>query len=103
MPTTSQDILNITLAATVIILTIFLCFVFSYLIRVLRDIYRLTDSVRRRVDAVWQYFERMKDKTESIGATTAVISQAVIRVIDYVKKRKANNQKSKRESKKEED
>jgi hypothetical protein len=94
MPTTSKDILFLTLSASTALVTVFLCWALYYLLTTIKDARHIVKSVRTRFDALWQTIEKVKDKANAATTATSAVSQAVIEVVKYVKEKKNKKQEN---------
>jgi hypothetical protein len=92
---TSLDILYLTLAGSVAVLTIFVCCALYYLIRLGKDaVYTVEKftSVLRKADEI---MDMAKDKLHHSGTYIALAANAVKSVMDYVGDKRATRRKAK--------
>ncbi len=92
---TSLDVLYLTLAGCVFVLTIFLCWALYYFIRLGKDtVYTVEKftSVLRKADEI---MDMAKEKIHSSGTYIALAANAVKSVVDYMgEKRSGSRRKS---------
>lgn len=80
---TSGDLLNIVLAASVIILTVFLSWTLYYLLQILRHANRVATSVRLKLVVVDRILDLVKDKLEKGASHLGLIADSAIKLVSY--------------------
>lgn len=85
---TSKDFLYIALAFSVLWLTIFLSWVFYYVIVILRQINQIVNNFREKIEKISQAVEKIKEKFECTSAYLGVIVKAVEKMVGFVTERK---------------
>src|SRR3990167_489614 len=85
---TSRDTLNLTLAASVGVLTILLAWLLIYAIRILKTV----ADVSRRIDATLRLAEdaltTLRDRARDLASILPVVMKAVDKLVTYVGERK---------------
>ncbi|HBH46362.1 MAG: hypothetical protein A2445_01810 [Candidatus Jacksonbacteria bacterium RIFOXYC2_FULL_44_29] len=87
MLSNSQDVLNIVLAVSAGLLAVFLCWALLYAIMVLRDLYHIVGSLRKKFDAVTNFVGLLKEKVAATATATTILSKAASEIANYIKKR----------------
>jgi hypothetical protein len=87
MINTSLDILWIVLAASVGVLTIFLCWALYYVVRALRNGVYMIEKVTTVMQKADEVLDMAKDKLHSTGTYLSVVANLAKGVMEYVGER----------------
>lgn len=82
---TSQDILNIAKTAAVIGLSVMICILTYYFIRITREIFKVVKEVSGLIDKVDDLISSIKEKVEHSTSYLLLISEGMKKVIDIAK------------------
>jgi len=82
---TSQDILNIAKTVAVIGLSVMSCIFIYYLIRIVREVFKMAEGVRSSIDKVDDLIQTVKDKIEYSTSYLLLISEGMKKVLDIAK------------------
>src|SRR3990167_3452099 len=95
---TSKDILWLALAGSVVLFTIFVCWALFYLIMMLKNMNKITASVREKLELVDKILKLVKDKLEKGSNHVALISDSVIKLVGFLmdKQAKSSGRKKKK-------
>jgi len=80
---TTRDLLNIVLAASVIILTVFVCWAVYYVGKIFRDASRVASSVRLKLELIDKILNLVKDKLEKGASHLGLIADSAIKLAGY--------------------
>lgn len=83
---TSNDILNITLAGAVLIITVLLAWLLIYLLRIIRPMVLLLQSVAESMRKLDHFFEEVKIKLENSASYLSLITVSVKELISFLLK-----------------
>lgn len=97
MFTTSKDVLNLSIATSVIILVAFLCWTLYYFIANLKRINKISKRVEKGVDKVDGLIDLIRDKVKQSSSYFFLLSKVADKAMDYFNKR---NKEKKEKSKK---
>lgn len=86
MISSTKDILYITLAASVGLLTIFLCWGLYYLLTTLKELHSIVKTIKGKFDSVIDFITHLKSKADTTAAAATAVSKAAIEVVKYVNK-----------------
>ena len=81
---TSKDILWLSLAASIVLFTLFACWAMYYLIVMLRNASKMTVSIREKLELVDKILKLVKDKLEKGSNHVALISDSVIKLVGFL-------------------
>lgn len=93
MPLPTKDILYLSLSASAVALTIFLCWSLYYLLTSLKQINQMVATIKHKFDAVLQFVEHLKNKAETTATAATAISQAAVEIVKFVKTKKEEHGK----------
>jgi hypothetical protein len=94
---TSKDLLLVVIAFCVLWVTVFFCWALYYIVALLRDMSKMTLSVREKLELVDKILKLVKDKLEKGSNHMAVITDSVIKLVGYViDKQKSGKAKGKK-------
>ncbi|PKL72470.1 hypothetical protein CVV26_01430 [Candidatus Kuenenbacteria bacterium HGW-Kuenenbacteria-1] len=93
---TSQDLLFIVLAFCALWITILLCWGLFYFIAMLRDTYKITKNVNRKIEAFGELIEALKNRVTSMGAFLTLFSHGFSALIDHIKEKKEQEKEDKK-------
>ncbi len=75
--TSSSDILRIVIALSVAIATIFICWMFYYLVQILKNTSHIIEEFRERLDTLSATISSIRDKVESLSGIMSMFSDGV--------------------------
>ncbi len=84
MLTTSQDVLNLSLALSAIGLAILLGWLFIYLILILRPVVRIMSKLEKTLDMLEKFINQVKEKLESSTAYLSVLALGAKQLINFL-------------------
>src|SRR3989344_5017668 len=94
---TSKDLLYIVIAFAVLWLTVFFCWALYYVISMLRNMSKITVSVREKLELVDKILKLVKDKLEKGSNHMAVLADSAIKLVGFfVEKQKSSKTKGKK-------
>jgi len=100
---TSKDLLLVVIAASVALFTIFTCWAIFYVVVMLRNVSKMTVSIREKLEIVDKILKLIKEKLEKGSNHMALVSDSVIKLVGFLmdkQKSGASEGKSKRRKKK---
>lgn len=99
---TSKDILNLSIAGGVGLIAIFICWAMYYMIGTLRNVSKMTLSIREKLELVDNILKLIKDKLEKGSNHMAMLSDSAIKLVGFMmdQKEKKNAKSKKTKSKK---
>lgn len=93
---TSQDILNIAKTAAVIGLsTITFIFVY-YLVRIIRELFKMVEEMRDRINKIDELIQSVKEKIEHSTSYLLLISEGIKKVVEIAKDYSGTSKKKKK-------
>ena len=99
MCASSRDILNLTLAAAVAILTFLFAWLLIYVIRTVKTVVDFFDRLRALVNEIEATLNSMKDKIKEAGIILPVLMKAAEKLVAYVgERRRVQKSKSKNQN-----
>jgi len=90
---TSKDLFYVVLAFSVLWLTIFLSWMFYYVIMMLRQMNQVIKNFREKMEKINQTVEKIKEKFENTSAYLGLIGRAVEKMVNFVMERKKKSKK----------
>lgn len=107
---TSGDILNLVLAISIALLTVFLCwllFVITQGIRrilsILDEVKGLINSIHEKVDRAEKLFNTLEEKVKNFSSLLPLIMSGINKVIDVLRNRREKKRSSKKRATEQED
>lgn len=88
MFSTSSDVLNLTLAICLGLLTVFLCWAIYYLVISVHRFYRIVKKVETIVTEAETLVDRIKEKMQGSTAYLLAFSEIAKKIFDFVKEKK---------------
>lgn len=85
---TSHDLLFIVLSFCALWITILLCWGLYYLVVMLRDVYKITRNVNRKIESFGELIEALKVRVTSMGAFLTLFSHGLSAFINHIKTKK---------------
>lgn len=86
----SKDILYLVIALCILWVTVFLCWVFYYVMRLLRNVSEIVEEFRLRLQALTDAINYIRDRVEHISDFVTVASSGVGGFVKKVVTKKAN-------------
>ncbi|MDD5109805.1 MAG: hypothetical protein PHI63_01140 [Patescibacteria group bacterium] len=99
---TSRDILNMVLAVSAIVLTVFLTMVLYHVYKILRDASKVTTSFREKLDLVDKILNLVKDKLEAGASHLGLIADSALKIVGFFMERQGEKTSKSRRKKEEE-
>jgi len=99
MLNTSQDILFYVLAICAIMLTAFTCWIFYYIIAIIRNAYDATKSIKKKIDALDDILKIIKANLNSAANYVGLVVSGIDKIVDYVQNKKSTETKIKSKKK----
>jgi len=95
MFSTSRDILNITLSASIASIAFFLCWGLFYLVMMAKRIRHLTREAGEIISNIKETSRTIRDKVEASAATIALIAEGIKKILAVVGEKKERKRKEK--------
>lgn len=89
MLSTSHDVLNLTLALGVLLISFFLCWGLYYLIAGAKRIYKLTRRVEMGVSQVEELIEIARDKLKNSSAYFMILGEIAKKALEFVEDKRS--------------
>lgn len=80
----SGDLLNVVIAGSVLLFTVFVCWMLYYFIVMLRNMAKMTASIRDKLETVDKILHLVKDKLEKGSNHMAMISDSAIKLVGFL-------------------
>jgi len=93
---TSRDLLNVVLAGAIGLIAIFICWGMWYGIAMLRNLSKVTVSIRKKMETVDKILDLIKAKLEQGSNHLGMLADSAIKLVGYI----VDSQKKKSASKK---
>ncbi len=93
MISTSKDVLNIVIASSVGLFTLFVCWILWHVIRAMRQVNNLIDSIKAKVDMIDSILKSIKEKLDHAATYLPLLAKGATQIIDYLKKRQTKKPK----------
>jgi len=93
---TSQDILNIAKTAAVIGLSTITFIFIYYLVRIMREMFRMVKEMRDRINKVDELIQSVKEKIEHSTSYLLLISEGIKKVVEIAKDFSGTGKKKKK-------
>ncbi|OGY45423.1 MAG: hypothetical protein A3A24_01820 [Candidatus Buchananbacteria bacterium RIFCSPLOWO2_01_FULL_46_12] len=94
---TSKDLLYLVIAFAVLWLTVFFCWAMYYVISMLRNMSKITISVREKLELVDKILKLVKEKLEKGSNHMAVLADSAIKLVGFfMEKQKKTSAKKKK-------
>ncbi len=81
---TSTDVLLLTIAGSVALFTIFVCWGIFYVVVMLKNVSKMTISIREKLEIIDKILKLVKEKLEKGGNKMAMITDSVIKLVGLV-------------------
>jgi hypothetical protein len=96
---TSTDVLLLTIAGSVALFTIFVCWGIFYVVVMLKNVSKMTISIREKLEIIDRILKLVKDKLEKGGNHMAMVTDSVIKLIGLVMEKQTKSATSKKRRK----
>lgn len=93
---TSQDILNIAKTAAVIGLSTITFILLYYLVRIVRDLFKIVNETRERLNKIDGVIQSVKEKVEHSTSYLLLISEGIKKVVEIAKDYSGTSKKKKK-------
>ncbi|MBU0722346.1 hypothetical protein KKA93_02735 [Patescibacteria group bacterium] len=93
----SYDLLNIVIALSVLLFTIFSCWAIYYLVRILRQFFKVIEQTRDRLNKFDELLKMVKEKIESSTSYLPLIGEGVKKLVEIIKNRAKKKKSTKKE------
>lgn len=99
MPTinNSKDLLYIIISISVLMLTIFSCWAFYYLARILQQMFKVIKETRQRLNKFDELVKMITEKIERSTSYLPLIGQGIKKLVELIKNRSEKKKRSKKE------
>ncbi|NCP16998.1 hypothetical protein CO134_00090 [Candidatus Kuenenbacteria bacterium CG_4_9_14_3_um_filter_39_14] len=94
---TSKDVLFYVSAISIIALTAFMCWLLYYFIAIVRNVYGLTRSLKKKMDLVEDILTSIKANVAHAANYIGIVVAGIDKIVNYVQQKKATD-KSKKKS-----
>lgn len=93
----SRDLLNVIIALSVLLFTVFSCWAIYYLARILRQFFQVIKEMRDRLNKFDELMKSMKEKIEHSASYLFLIGEGIKKLLEVVRQRSEKKKKSKKE------
>ena len=91
----SHDLLNIVIALSVLLFTIFSCWAIYYLARILQQMFKVVKETRDRLNKFDELVKMVKEKIEHSASYLPLIFEGIKKLVELMKSRAEKKKKSK--------
>lgn len=91
----SNDLFLVAASLCLVLFTMFVCWAMYYLVVMLRNVSRMTTSVREKLELVDSILKLVKDKLEKGSNHMAVIADSTIKLVGLFMEKQKKNKKTK--------
>lgn len=92
----SKDLLYIVISISVLMFTIFSCWAFYYLARILRQLFWVIKETRERLNKFDELIKIITEKIEHSAAYLSLIGQGVKKLVELMKNRSEKKKRGKK-------
>lgn len=92
----SRDLLNIIIALSVLLFTIFSCWAIYYLARILQQFFKVIKETRDRLNKFDELAKMIKEKIERSSSYLPLIGEGVKKLVEIMKNRAEKKKRSKK-------
>jgi hypothetical protein len=92
----SRDLLNIIIALSVLLFTIFFCWAIYYLARILQQTFKAVKETRERLNKFDELVKMIKEKIEHSASYLPLIGEGVKKLVEIMKNRAEKKKRSKK-------
>lgn len=92
----SRDLLNIIIALSVLLFTVFLCWAIYYLAQILRQFFQVIKEMRDRLNKFDELMKNMKEKIEHSASYLFLIGEGIKKLLKVVRQRFEKKEKQKK-------
>ncbi|MFH1598345.1 MAG: hypothetical protein ABIB97_04760 [Patescibacteria group bacterium] len=93
MVETSKDVLNIVIASAIGLVTLFVCWLLWYVIRVMRQANHLVDSIKAKVEAIDGILKSIRQKLDNSASHLSLLAKGITQIMGYLKTRQDKKSK----------
>jgi len=90
---TSNDLLNLVIALCVLLFTIFLCWMFYYMVMIFRKINEVMGKITSTLEAISSLVTKAKDKLDKTASNFSILLELGKKAFEFVKERQENKKK----------
>jgi hypothetical protein len=91
----SHDLLNIVIALSVLLFTLFSCWAIYYLARILQQMFKVVKETRDRLNKFDELVKMVKEKIEHSASYLPLIFEGIKKLVELMKSRAEKKKKSK--------
>ncbi|MBI4779680.1 hypothetical protein HY797_04520 [Candidatus Falkowbacteria bacterium] len=92
----SRDLLNIIIALSVLLFTIFSCWAIYYLARILQQTFKAVKETRERLNKFDELVKMIKEKIEHSASYLPLIGEGVKKLVEIMRARAEKKKRSKK-------
>ncbi|MFH1255255.1 MAG: hypothetical protein V1667_02185 [bacterium] len=92
----SRDLLNITIALSILLFTFFSCWAIYYLAKILQQFFKVIKEVRDRLNKFDELMKVIKEKIDHSASYLFLIGEGVKKLVEAIKERSDKKKKSKK-------
>ncbi|MFH0955912.1 MAG: hypothetical protein V1801_01705 [Candidatus Falkowbacteria bacterium] len=92
----SRDLLNIIIALSVLLFTVFSCWAIYYLARILQQFFKVLKETRDRLNKFDELVKMVKEKIEHSASYLSLIMEGVKTLVELMKNRAEKKKRSKK-------
>ncbi len=85
---TSNDLLNIVIAAAVAVFTVFICWIMYYFISILRTVKKSVNEIKTKIEALDVILNSLKEKISHSSNYLGLLVKSVISLLEFFRERK---------------
>lgn len=90
----SKDILYLVSSLCIISLTVFLCWMFYYLMRIFKDTSKIIEEFRMRLQSLTEMIKNISDKVEKLHGVISLVSSGIGNLMNRKGSKKENDEDS---------
>jgi predicted PurR-regulated permease PerM len=79
---TSRDLLNIVIAASIFLFTVFVCWAIYYFAQILRQTFKIISEMRGRLQKIDEFIKMLKDKIDHSTSYLLLIGEGVKKLVE---------------------
>lgn len=93
----SHDLLNIVIALSVLLFSIFSCWAIYYLVRILQQLLKVIKETRERFNKFDELVKALKEKIEHSASYLLLIGEGVKKLVEIMKDRAGKKKRARKE------
>jgi len=98
----SQDVLFYVIAISIISLTAFTCWLLYYFIAIIKNVYTVTKSLKKKMDMVDDILKSVKSNVSNAANYFGIVVSGIDKIVNYVQTKSTKKSTKKKDKTKEE-